>query len=33
MIEEIKKEVAVSRRFKSMARGESPKIHIDQDLK
>jgi hypothetical protein len=31
MIEEIKKEVAVNRRFKSMARGDGPAI--DQDLK
>lgn len=33
MIEEIKREVEVSKRFKSLARGESPNIHIDQDLK
>ena len=29
MIDEIKKEVAVTKRFKSIARGESPKIQID----
>lgn len=33
MLEEIKREVAVSKRFKSLARGESPNIHLDQDLK
>lgn len=31
--EEIKREVDVSKRFKSMARGESAPIYVDQDLK
>ena len=33
MIEEIKREVEVSKRFKSMARGENTPIYVDQDLR
>jgi hypothetical protein len=33
MNEEIKREVEVSKRFKSLARGESTPIYVDQDLK
>lgn len=33
MIEEINREVEVSKRFKSMARGENAPIYVDQDLK
>jgi len=33
MNEEIKREVEVSKRFKSLARGENTTIYVDQDLK